>query len=104
MSKFKVVGGHRPPLQWDRQDIKGASPCLVGTPLWAGPPTRQCLAGAVTGTVCGTKSSLSPGTLKSNGQRWTVGSSSPKFPCPGGQGTDHSSVVACHGFRSVTRL
>src|SRR5262245_51792873 len=37
-------------------------------------PQNQCFAVIVAGTVCGTKSSLSPGMLKSNGQRCTVGS------------------------------
>src|SRR5262249_3549952 len=58
----------------------------------------------VAGTVCGTKSSRSPGMLKSNGQRCTVGSSGGKFPCPGGLGAVHSNVVACQGLRSSARL
>src|SRR5262249_25746552 len=65
---------------------------------------NQCFAVTVTGTFCGTKSSFSPGRLKSNGQRYTVGSSSPKLPCAGGQGAVHSSVVAFHALRSVARL
>src|SRR5439155_27022363 len=61
-------------------------------------------ATTVAGTVCGTKSSVSPGTLDSNGQRYTVGSSSPKLPCPGGLGAVHSRVVACQGLCSTARF
>ena len=55
----------------------------------------------MTGTFCGTKSSFSPGALKSNGQRCTVGSSSPKLPCPGGDGAVHLWDLAAEKVRRL---
>src|SRR5882757_7075868 len=52
------------------------------------------------GSNCGVKSLAEPGTLYSYGPRYTIGSVR-KFPCPGGDGADHSSVVASHGFLST---
>src|SRR5882724_235405 len=49
---------------------------------------------------CGLKSLAAPGTLYSYGPRYTTGSVR-KLPCPGGDGADHSSVVASHGFLST---
>src|SRR5665213_3667213 len=49
------------------------------------------------GSNCGVKSLAAPGTLYSYAPRYTIGSVS-KLPCPGGDGADHSSVVASHGF------
>src|SRR5207248_6777303 len=55
---------------------------------------------ALSGSNCGVKSFAAPGTLYSYGPRYTIGSVR-KFPCPGGEGADHSSVVASHGLRST---
>src|SRR5439155_18343724 len=55
---------------------------------------------ALSGSNCGVKSFAAPGTLYSYGARYTIGSVT-KLPCPGGDGADHSSVVASHGFRST---
>src|SRR5262245_16711214 len=55
---------------------------------------------AFSGSNCGVKSFAEPGTLYSYGPRYTIGSVR-KLPCPGGEGADHSSVVASHGFLSV---
>src|SRR5204863_5865947 len=55
---------------------------------------------AFSGSNCGLKSLAAPGTLYSYGPRYTMGSVR-KLPCPGGDGADHSSVVASHGFLSV---
>src|SRR5262249_18638405 len=49
---------------------------------------------------CGVKSRGAPGTLYSYGPRYAIGSAT-KLPCPGGDGADHSSVVASHGLRST---
>src|SRR4051794_41480296 len=57
-------------------------------------------AHAFSGSNCGVKSLAAPGTLYSYGPRYTIGSAR-KLPCPGGDGADHSSVVASHGFRST---
>src|SRR5262245_51638406 len=48
----------------------------------------------------GEKSRGAPGRLYSYGPRYTAGSVR-KLPCPGGDGADHSSVVASHGFLST---
>src|SRR6516164_7583773 len=56
---------------------------------------------ARSGSNCGVKSLAAPGTLYSYGPRYTTGSVT-KLPCPGGDGADHSSVVASHGLRSTT--
>src|SRR5437899_7380837 len=56
---------------------------------------------ALSGSNCGVKSFAAPGTLYSYGARYTIGSVT-KLPCPGGDGADHSSVVASHGFLSTT--
>src|ERR1700694_518297 len=56
---------------------------------------------AFSGSNCGVKSFAAPGTLYSYGPRYTIGSVR-KLPCPGGEGADHSSVVASHGFLSTT--
>src|SRR5216683_2310199 len=56
---------------------------------------------APSGSNCGVKSFAAPGTLYSYGARYTIGSVT-KLPCPGGDGADHSSVVASHGFLSTT--
>src|SRR6476660_5076756 len=55
---------------------------------------------AFSGSNCGVKSAAAPGTLYSYGPRYTIGSVT-KLPCPGGDGADHSSVVASHGLRST---
>jgi hypothetical protein len=55
---------------------------------------------AFSGSNCGEKSFAAPGTLYSYGPRYTTGSVT-KLPCPGGEGADHSRVVASHGFRST---
>src|SRR5712692_1749404 len=55
---------------------------------------------ALSGSNCGVKSLGAPGTLYSYGPRYTTGSVR-KLPCPGGDGADHSSVVASHGLRST---
>src|SRR5262245_44870800 len=55
---------------------------------------------ALSGSNCGVKSLACPGTLYSYGPRYTIGSVR-KLPCPGGDGADHSSVVASHGFLST---
>src|SRR5262249_21009886 len=55
---------------------------------------------ARSGSNCGVKSFDAPGTLYSYGPRYTIGSVT-KFPCPGGDGADHSSVVASQGLRST---
>src|SRR4029453_31519 len=52
---------------------------------------------ARSGSNCGGKSLAAPGTLYSYGPRYTMGSVR-KLPCPGGDGADHSSVVASHGL------
>src|SRR6266571_4347456 len=52
---------------------------------------------AFSGSNCGVKSFAAPGTLYSYGPRYTIGSVK-KFPWPGGEGADHSSVVASQGF------
>src|SRR5258706_12223368 len=53
------------------------------------------------GSFCGVKSVACPGTLYSYGPRWTsIGLV--KFPCGGGGGVCHSSVVAFHGVSQVT--
>src|SRR5437773_12469447 len=55
------------------------------------------------GSVCGVKSWSWPGTPYSYGPRWTsIGLS--KFPCGGGVGVCHSSVVAPHGLPELTFL
>src|SRR6266850_1098543 len=59
------------------------------------------IAYARSGSNCGVKSFAAPGTLYSYGPRYTIGSVT-KLPCPGGEGADHSSVVASHGFRSTS--
>ena len=41
-----------------------------------------------------------PGTLYSYGPRYASGATT-KFPCGGGEGADHSIVVACHGLSSL---
>src|SRR3989442_14545144 len=56
---------------------------------------------ALSGSNCGVKSFAAPGTLYSYGARYTIGSVR-KLPCPGGDGADHSSVVASHGFLSTS--
>src|SRR6476646_4253026 len=56
---------------------------------------------AFSGSNDGVKSRAAPGTLYSYGPRSTIGSVR-KLPCPGGEGADHSSVVASHGFLSVS--
>src|SRR5262245_48741385 len=56
---------------------------------------------AFSGSNCGVKSRGDPGTLYSYGPRYTIGSVM-KLPWPGGDGADHSSVVASHGFRSTS--
>src|SRR5262249_36926235 len=56
---------------------------------------------AFSGSNCGVKSRADPGTLYSYGPRYTIGSGR-KLPCPGGDGADHSSVVASHGFLSTS--
>src|SRR5262245_8262306 len=56
---------------------------------------------AFSGSNCGVKSFVEPGTLYSYGPRYAIGSVR-KLPCPGGDGADHSSVVASHGFLSTT--
>src|SRR5882762_3637036 len=56
---------------------------------------------AFSGSNWGVKSRADPGTLYSYGPRYTIGSVR-KLPCPGGDGADHSSVVASHGFRSTS--
>src|SRR3954469_7716895 len=55
---------------------------------------------AFSGSNDGVKSRAAPGTLYSYGPRYTIGSVR-KLPCPGGDGADHSSVVASHGFLST---
>src|SRR5437762_12594749 len=55
---------------------------------------------AFSGSNCALKSFAAPGTLYSYGPRYTIGSVR-KLPCPGGDGADHSSVVASHGLRST---
>src|SRR5437773_3364828 len=55
---------------------------------------------AFSGSNCGVKSLAAPGTLYSYGPRYTTGSVR-KLPCPGGDGADHSSVVASQGFLST---
>src|SRR2546426_6501219 len=55
---------------------------------------------ALSGSNCGVKSLGAPGTLYSYGPRYTTGSVR-KLPCPGGEGADHSSVVASQGFLST---
>src|SRR5438093_13265595 len=55
---------------------------------------------ALSGSNCGVKSFAAPGTLYSYGARYAIGSVR-KFPCGGGDGAAHSSVVASHGFRST---
>src|SRR5437868_5527670 len=55
---------------------------------------------AFSGSNWGVKSRGEPGTLYSYGPRYTIGSVT-KLPCPGGDGADHSSVVASHGLRST---
>src|SRR5437899_8276539 len=55
---------------------------------------------ALSGSNCGVKSFAAPGTLYSYGARYTIGSVT-KLPCGGGEGADHSSVVASHGLRST---
>src|SRR5689334_714360 len=52
---------------------------------------------AFSGSKVGVKSRGAPGTLYSYGPRYTIGSVR-KLPCPGGDGADHSSVVASHGL------
>src|SRR5471030_1672401 len=52
---------------------------------------------AFSGSKHGVKSFAAPGTLYSYGPRYTIGSVR-KLPCPGGDGADHSSVVASHGL------
>src|SRR5581483_3010202 len=59
------------------------------------------IAYAFSGSNCGLKSRFAPGTLYSYGPRYTIGSVT-KLPCPGGDGADHSSVVASHGLRSTS--
>jgi len=49
------------------------------------------------GSNCGVKSLAAPGTEYSYGARYTIGSVR-KLPWPGGDGADHSSVVASQGF------
>src|ERR1700730_15230981 len=56
---------------------------------------------ALSGSNCGVKSFAAPGTLYSYGPRYTIGSVR-KLPGPGGEGADHSRVVASHGFLSTT--
>src|SRR3954469_15585372 len=56
---------------------------------------------AFSGSNDGVKSLAAPGTLYSYGPRYTIGSVR-KLPCPGGDGADHSSVVASHGLRSTS--
>src|SRR5262252_6001262 len=56
---------------------------------------------AFSGSNVGVKSRGAPGTLYSYGPRYTIGSVR-KLPCPGGDGADHSSVVASHGFLSTS--
>src|SRR4051794_38960382 len=58
-------------------------------------------AHAFSGSNCGVKSRDAPGTLYSYGPRYTIGSVR-KLPCPGGDGADHSRVVASHGFLSTS--
>src|SRR6187397_371537 len=55
---------------------------------------------ARSGSNCGVKSLAEPGTLYSYGPRYTIGSVT-KLPWPGGEGADHSSVVASQGFLST---
>src|SRR6516164_10609910 len=55
---------------------------------------------ARSGSNCGVKSLAAPGTLYSYGARYTIGSAR-KLPCGGGDGADHSSVVASQGLRST---
>src|ERR1700688_1271079 len=55
---------------------------------------------ALSGSNGGVKSLAHPGTLYSYGPRYTTGSVR-KLPCPGGDGADHSRVVASHGFLST---
>src|SRR5207249_6499930 len=55
---------------------------------------------ARSGSNWGVKSLAEPGTLYSYGPRYTIGSTR-KLPCPGGDGADHSSVVASQGFWST---
>src|SRR5215471_18786710 len=55
------------------------------------------IAYAFSGSNCGVKSFAAPGTLYSYAPRYTIGSVR-KLPCPGGDGADHSSVVASHGL------
>src|SRR5689334_15073463 len=56
---------------------------------------------AFSGSNWGVKSRAAPGTLYSYGPRYTIGSVR-KLPCPGGDGADHSSVVASQGFLSTS--
>src|SRR3954452_19567618 len=56
---------------------------------------------AFSGSNDGVKSRAAPGTLYSYGPRYAIGSVR-KLPCPGGEGAAHSSVVASHGFLSMT--
>src|SRR3979409_272030 len=51
----------------------------------------------LSGSNWGVKSVGAPGTLYSYGPRYTIGSVR-KLPCPGGDGADHSSVVASQGL------
>src|SRR5436853_4021370 len=55
---------------------------------------------AFSGSNCGVKSRADPGTLYSYGPRYTTGSVR-KLPCPGGDGADHSRVVASHGSSAI---
>src|SRR5262245_56045647 len=48
-------------------------------------------------SYCGEKSRDAPGTLYSYGPRCASGAAR-KFPCGGGDGADHSIVVASHGL------
>src|SRR6185436_12987002 len=49
---------------------------------------------------CGVKSLSDPGTLYSYGPRYACGAVA-KLPCGGGDGADHSIVVACHTLPSA---
>src|SRR5206468_2664630 len=46
------------------------------------------------------KPACTPRGLYSYGPRYTTGGTG-KFPCGGGVGVDHSSVVACQGFSTA---
>src|SRR6266446_10139449 len=50
-----------------------------------------------TGSFCIVKSRAWPGRLYSYGPRYATGATT-KFPCGGGEGAVHSSVVASHGL------